>query len=306
VVGTSGVASRFEAMHKTKLPPLFGREEEIDLLLRRWRHATQEEGRVVMLTGEPGIGKSHIAFALDEQLQSELHITLRFFCSAHHTNSALFPFISQLERAAGFKRSDTPAEKLSKLDALLAQSTHNPEHVAVLANLLALPSDDRYPLQDLAPHKRKEKTLAALLAQLDGLAARQPVYMIFEDIHWIDPTSLELLAATVEHAAQLRVLLLATARPEFTPPWPSYSHMTTITLARLGRRDGAALVDRVAGGKALPNEVMDEILARTDGVPFIEELTKTVLKANCAGRDGHMCSRVRYCRWRSRRRCTRR
>jgi class 3 adenylate cyclase/tetratricopeptide (TPR) repeat protein/energy-coupling factor transporter ATP-binding protein EcfA2 len=289
VLGTSGVESRFAAMHKTKLPPLFGREEETDLLLRRWRHATQEEGRVVMLTGEPGIGKSHIALALDERLQSESHITLRYFCSAHHTNSALFPFIGQLERAAGFKHSDTPAEKLPKLDALLAQSTHDPEHVAVLANLLALPADDRYRLQELSPQKRKEKTLAALLAQLDGLAARQPVLIIFEDVQWIDPTSLELLVATVEHLPQLRALLLVTARPEFTPPWPNYPHLTTISLTRLGRRDGAALVERVTGGKTLPKEVMDQILAHTDGVPlFIEELTKMVLEGGLLQeRDGH-------------------
>lgn len=288
VLGTSGVESRFAAMHKTKLPPLFGREEEIELLLRRWRHATQGEGRVVMLTGEPGIGKSHIALALDERLQSEPHIPLRYFCSAHHTNSALFPFISQLERAAGFERTDTPAEKLSKLDILVAQSTGDPEHVAVLANLLALPANDRYPLQELSPQKRKEKTFAALLAQLDGLAARQPVFIIFEDVHWIDPTSLELLTATVEHVPQLRVLLLVTARPEFTPPWPSYPHITTIPLSRLGRRYGAELVERVAGGRTLPKELMDVILARTDGVPlFIEELTKTVLESELLQeRDG--------------------
>jgi class 3 adenylate cyclase/tetratricopeptide (TPR) repeat protein len=280
VLRASGVESRFEAMHKTKLPPLFGREEEIELLLRRWRHATQEEGRVVVLTGEPGIGKSHIALALEERLQNELHITLRYFCSAHHTNSALFPFIGQLERAAGFERGDSVAEKLSKLDDLVARSTADPEHVAVLASLFALPASDRYQLQEISPQKRKEKTLAALLAQLDGLAARQPVFMIFEDIHWIDPTSLELLTAIVEHVPQLRVLLLATARPEFTLPWPSYPHMTTVPLTRLGRREGAALVERVTNGKRLPKEVMDEILARTDGVPlFIEELTKTVLES---------------------------
>src|SRR5262245_4664541 len=280
VLGPSGVESRFEAMHKTKLPPLFGREEEMELLLRRWRHATQEEGRVVVLTGEPGIGKSHIALALEERLQSEPHITLRYFCSAHHTNSALFPFIGQLERAAGFERSDSVTEKLSKLDALVVRSTADPEHVAVLASLFALPGSDRYQLQELSPQRRKEKTLAALLAQLDGLAARQPVFVIFEDIHWIDPTSLELLTAIVEHVPRLRVLLLATARPEFTLPWPSYPHMTTVPLTRLGRREGAALVERVTSGKRLPKEVMDEILARTDGVPlFIEELTKTVLES---------------------------
>jgi predicted ATPase/class 3 adenylate cyclase len=289
VLATSGVQSRFEAMHKTKLPPLFGREEQIELLLRRWRHATQDEGRVVLLTGEPGIGKSHIALALDESLQGEPHITLRYFCSAHHINSALFPFIGQLEHAAGFERGDSPTEKLSKLDVLVAGSTADPEHVAVLANLLALPTSDRYQLQELSPQKRKEKTLAALLAQLDGLAARQPVFTIFEDIHWIDPTSLELLAAIVEHVPQLRVLLLVTARPEFTPPWRSYAHMTTIPLTRLHRRDGAALVERVTGGKILPKEVMDEILARTDGVPlFIEELTKTLLESGLLQeRDDH-------------------
>ena len=280
VLRPTGVASRFEAMHKTKLPPLFGREEEIELLLRRWRYASQGEGRVVVLTGEPGIGKSHIALALEERLESQPHITLRYFCSAHHTNSALFPFIGQLERAAGFERTDSVTEKLSKLDALIAQSTADSEHVAVLANLLALPTNGRYQLQELSPQKRKEKTLAALLAQLDGLAGRQPVLIIFEDIHWIDPTSLELLTATVEHVPQIRVLLLATARPEFTLPWPSYPHMTTVPLTRLGRREGAALVERVTNGKRLPKEVMDEILARTDGIPlFIEELTKTVLES---------------------------
>src|SRR5262249_24585523 len=189
----SGVVSRFEGMHKTQLPPLFGREEEVELLLSRWRQVTQGEGRVVMLTGEPGIGKSHIALALDDRIQSEPHVALRYFCSEHHTNSALFPFIGHLERAAGFEHSDSPTQKLSKLNALVAQSTADPEHLALLANLFALSASDRYGLQDLSPQRRKEKTLAALLAQLRGLAARQPVFMIFEDIHWIDPTSLELL-----------------------------------------------------------------------------------------------------------------
>ncbi|WP_108522703.1 adenylate/guanylate cyclase domain-containing protein [Bradyrhizobium algeriense] len=288
VLEMSGVESHFEAMHTTKLPPLVGRDEEIELLLRRWRQAIQEEGRVVTLTGEPGIGKSHIASALNERLQAESHITLRYFCSEHHTHSALFPFISQLERAAGFKHSDLPNERLCKLDALLAQSTHDPEHLAVLANLLALPTDDHYRLLDLTPQKRKEKTFAALLAQLDGLVAQQPVLLIFEDVHWIDPTSLELLAATVEHVPQLRALVLITARPQFTLPWPSYPHTTTIPLTRLGRRDGAALVLRLTGGKTLPKEVMERILAHTDGVPlFVEELTKMVLEGGLLQeRDG--------------------
>src|SRR5262252_3849739 len=200
VLGASGVESRFEAMHKTKLPPLFGREEEIELLLRRWRHAKEEEGRAVLLTGEPGIGKSHIALALEERLQDEPHVTLRYFCSAHHTNSALFPFIGQLERAAGFERGDSVAQKQSRLERLVSQSTGDPEHAAVLANLLALPAGDPYHLQELTPQQRKEKTLMALAGQLEGLAARQPIFAVFEDVHWIDPTSLELLATLVERA----------------------------------------------------------------------------------------------------------
>jgi class 3 adenylate cyclase/predicted ATPase len=288
VLGMSGVESRFEATHTTKLPPLFGRDEEIELLLRRWRQATQDEGWVVTLTGEPGIGKSHIALALNERLQGESHVTLRYFCSEHHTHSALSPFINQLERASGFERGDSAQEKLSKLDALLAQSTHNPEHLAVLTNLLALPVDDHCRIQGLTSQKRKEKTFAALMAQLDGLAARQPVLLIFEDVHWIDPTSLEFLAAAVEHMPQLRALLLITARPEFTPPWPSYPNTTTILLTRLGRRDGTALVLRVTGNKTLPKEVVEHILAHTDGVPlFVEELTKMVLESGLLReRDG--------------------
>ncbi len=279
VLGMSGVESRFEALHAAQLPALFGREEEIELLLRRWRQASQEEGRVVTLTGEPGIGKSHIALALNERLQSESHTTLRYFCSEHHTQSALFPFINQLERAARFEHNEPADEKLSKLRRLLAQSTQDPQHVAILANLLSLPTDDCYRPEDFTPQKRKEKTFAALLAQLDRLAAKEPVLLIFEDAHWIDPTSLELLAAIVEHLPRLRALLLITARPEFAPPWPSYPHTTTIPLSRLSRRDGTALILRVTGGKPLPREVMEHILAHTDGVPlFVEELTKMVLE----------------------------
>src|SRR5262245_10011914 len=287
VLGTSGLG-RFEAMHKTKLPPLFGREEELEVLLRRWGHAAQGEGRVVMLTGEPGIGKSHIAFAFGERLHKQRHITLSYFCSAHHTHSALFPFIGQLERAAGFQRGDTPKKKLSKLDHLVAKSTRDPEHITDLAYLLALQAGDPGQIEALSPQKRKERTFSAILAQLDALAASQPVFIVFEDVHWIDPTSLELLAAIVEHAPKLRLLLVITARLDFAPPWPSYPHVTTIPLTRLDRRSGEALVERVAGGKTLPTELVDEILARTDAVPlFIEELTKTVLESGLLQeRDG--------------------
>lgn len=281
VLGTSGVESRFEALHKTLLTPPIGREEEVDLLLRRWHRAARGEGSAVILTGEPGIGKSHIAQAIEQQFRNtEPHITVRLFCSAHHTNSSLYPFVCQLERAARFERADLPDAKFAKLAAMLGQSGAAPDEIVPpLANLLSLPADGRYRLPEQSPQKRKEMTLAALLMQLTALATRQPVFIVFEDAHWADPTSLELLTLTLERITQLRVLLLITARPEFMPPWPGHAHLTTLSLTRLNRRNGAALIERVTGGKTLPAEVMDQILARTDGVPlFVEELTKTVLE----------------------------
>ena len=281
VLGTSGVESRFAALHKTRLTPPIGRDEEIDLLLRRWHKAARGEGSAVVLTGEAGIGKSHIAEALEERLkETEPLVTVRFFCSAHHTNSALYPFIRQLERAARFERTDSPDAKLAKIAALLAQSGAAPDQVVPpLANLLSVPADGRYQLPELSPQKRKEMTLEALLTQLTALATRQPVFVAFEDAHWADPTSFELLTLTLERITQLRVLMLITARPEFVPPWPGHAHVTTVSLTRLNRRNGAALIERVTAGKTLPEEVMEQILARTDGVPlFVEELTKTVLE----------------------------
>jgi tetratricopeptide (TPR) repeat protein len=216
--------------------------------------------------------------ALLEGLASEPHLRLRYFCSPHHRDSALFPVIRQLEHAAGFLRDHTAGQKLAKLDALLARAAAAPEAVDLIANLLSLPA--RHPAPELSPQQRKEKTLAALLAQLDGLAREQPVLMLFEDLHWIDPTSLELLMAIVDRVQRLPVLLLATARPEFTPPWPSHAHVTALSLTRLSRRECVALVKRITGGKALPKEVLEQILARTDGVAlFIEELTKTVIES---------------------------
>lgn len=276
VIGLSAVEGRFEAEHGISLPPLLGRHEEIELLSRRWRQAVQGDGCVVLLTGEPGIGKSHIALTFQERLQAEPHTRLRYFCSSHHANSALFPFVSHLERAAGFERTDPTSVRRAKLEALLAQS---PSHLAILANLLSL-SEERDRLPDVSPQKRKEFTLLTLLAWLQGAAELEPVLAIFEDVHWMDPTSLELLTLIVQRVPQLRAMLLITARPEFVPPWPNHAHVTTLPLTRLNRRHGAALVERITTGKTLPEPVMEKILAQTDGVPlFIEELTKTVLES---------------------------
>ena len=282
VLRESGVESRFEAFHSSALTPLVGREEEIELLLRRWARAKNGEGQVVLLSGEPGIGKSRIAAATMERLQGELHTRLRYFCSPHHQASALYPFISQLEHAAGFERDDAPERKLDRLEALLAQANRNvARDAALLADLLSIPSGSRYPSLDLSPQKRKEETLTAMLAQLDGLAARLPVLMIFEDAHWIDPTSLELLERIIDRIQGLPVLLIVTARPEFAPPWTGRPQVTVHPLNRLTRREGVAVIERLAGGPSLPKEIVDQIVARTDGVPlFIEELTKAILESD--------------------------
>jgi class 3 adenylate cyclase len=279
VLGESGEVSRFEALRSGETP-LVGREEEVELLVRRWQQAQSGEGRAVLISGEPGIGKSRLTAALSEQIGREPYTRLRYFCSPHHQDSALYPFIAQLERAAGFARDDTPAAKLDKFAALFEPATE-PADIPLLAELISLPGGERFPPLDLSPQRKKEHTLAALLRQLEGLAWQQPVLMIFEDLHWIDPTSREFLDLVLARIDRLPVLLVGTFRPEFQPPWTGQSHVTVMSLNRLGRGDGAAMVERLAGNAALlPPDVIAEIVERTDGVPlFVEEMTKAVLEA---------------------------
>jgi class 3 adenylate cyclase/predicted ATPase len=280
VLGVSKIESRFDAQHQSATSPLLGREEDLELLVRRWEEAKRGEGRVVLLTGEPGIGKSRIARALGDRLRSDPHTSLSYFCSPHHQGSALYPFITQLTRAAGIDRDDSNEVKLDKLHSLIAQSSGNLSHdMPLFAALLSI-GGDRYPLPEMAQHRRKEQTLAALLENMKRLAMGHPVLILYEDLHWIDPTSLELLSLAIEQIRDQRILLLATARPEFTPPWPAHRHVSTLSLSRFGRSDGEALIVGITRGKPLPPEVRDQIMARTDGVPlFIEELTKTVLES---------------------------
>ena len=268
----SSVESRFEALHTTGLTALVGREEELELLRRRWARAKSSEGQVVLLSGEAGIGKSRLTAALLERLAGEPHTRVRYFCSPQHTDSALYPLIGQIERAAGFAHDDTPQAKLDKLDALLAQTSTSIQDAALFAEMLSLANDGRYPALDLISEQRRQRTLDALAAQLPGLARQQPVLMIVEDAHWIDPTSLEVFGRTVEQIKTLPALLIVTFRPEFNAPWAGRSHVTSLALNRLGERETATIIARLVGNKELPADVMAEIVERTDGIPlFVED-----------------------------------
>ena len=277
----ASVEGRFEAMHASGLTELVGRQEELDLLLRRWSKAKSGEGQVVLLSGEAGIGKSRLTAALLERLATEPHTRLRYFCSPQHTDSAFYPIISQMGRAAALAHDDTAQAKLDKLDTLLAQSSTPPQDATLFAEMLSLSSDGRYPALELYPHQRRQRTLEALTTQIEVIARRSPVLMIFEDAHWADPTSLEALGRTVDWIRALGVLLIVTYRPEFEPPWVGQPHVATLTLNRLGQREITAMIDHVTGNKLLPASIRQDIVERTDGIPlFIEEMTKTVLEAS--------------------------
>ena len=273
------VESRFEALHADGLTELVGREEELELILRRWDKAKSGEGQVVLLYGEPGIGKSRLTAAVMERLAGEQHIQLRYYCSPQATDSAFFPIIGHMQRAAGFLHDNSPQTKLDKLDALLAQTATAKQDAALLAELLSLPKDGRYPALDLPPQQRRQKTLAALDAQVEALARQKPVLMIFEDAHWADPTSLEAFGRAVDWITRSRALLIVTYRPEFVPPWTGQPQVTTLTLNRLTKRDTDAIIGRMVGNRGLPDDIRQDIIERTDGIPlFVEEMTKAVLE----------------------------
>ncbi len=280
VVGESALESRFEAAHQIALTPLVGRDEEIGLLLKRWEQACDGDGQIVVVSGEPGIGKSRITQTLRERIGGEAHVRLRYQCSPYHINSAFHPIIDQLARAARFAREDGAEARLDKLESLLRQTPGEaPAPLALFATMLSLPAD-RFPPLPPSAQQQKQDFIAALADQTVALSTSSPVLMIFEDAHWIDPSTLEALDRVIDRIQDAAVLLVITCRPEFAVPWTARGHVTLHSLNRLGRRQGADMVARVSGGKAMPDEVLDQIIAKTDGVPlFVEELTKTVLEA---------------------------
>ena len=279
VLGEHAAESRFEAGHTQSVTGFFGREREVNVMMDRWAQARSGGGQVVLLSGEAGIGKSRVVEALRQTMIDEPHTRIQYQCSPQHTNSPLYPVISQLERAAGFVHDDNAEIKLYKLEQVLRQSFSIIDHVAPLfATLLSLPFDGRYAALDLTPRDQKERTILALIDLLGGLAKQRPVLFILEDAHWIDPTTLELFTRTIDQLQRWPVLLIVTFRPEFEVRWRHYPHVTALALDRLGQSHVVAMIDSLTEGKLLPADVRDAVIAKTDGVPlFVEELTKAVL-----------------------------
>jgi predicted ATPase len=281
VLRVNTAQSRFEVAVRTGLTPLVGREEELGVLRRRWEQAKAGDGQVVLLSGEPGLGKSRLAQTLKEQASAEGATRIEFRCSPYYQNSAFYPIIEHLQRLLQYTPHEVPEAKLAKLQRTLAAYRFpQAETVPLFAGLLSLPHPVEFPPLTLSPQKQRQKTQEALVAWIMEETEQHPVYYLWEDLHWADPSSLEVLGLLMEQMPAVRLLLLLTFRPEFSPPWASRSHVTPLVLSRLPHSQAAMMVERVTAGKSLPTEVLQQIVSKTDGVPlFIEELTRMVLES---------------------------
>ncbi|WP_271499381.1 adenylate/guanylate cyclase domain-containing protein [Bradyrhizobium sp. CCBAU 11357] len=280
VEDTNAIHGRFEALYRRGLGALVGRERECAVLEQSWSRARASEGQVVLIAGEAGIGKSRLVAAILEQVAADAPTELRYYCSPQHTNSALYPILKQMERRADFTRDDDRKARLDKLDATLGHTLPSVAHRAALADLLQLGNDGRYPINDMTPAQRRQRILEAIVLDIGSQARSNPVLMIFEDLHWIDPSSLELLGQLVDAIVARPVLLVATFRPEFPPPWAVRPHIAAMTINRLDARNTEALLDEVIGERPLPAHIRKEIIDRADGIPlFVQEMTKAVLEA---------------------------
>ena len=281
ILGVSEAASRFEAAHREGLTPLVGREQEIALLLEGWALAQDGEGQVVLLSGEPGIGKSRILAALRERLEVQGAHALLFQCSPYYVNSAFWPSIDSFERVLKFGRDESPESKLDKLEALIVTRYGRPlSDVRFIASMLSIPCEGRYGPLAMSPQRYKIETLRALVDLTEAAARSQPTVMLFEDAHWADPTTLEVLDLLIDRVKDMPLLIVLTHRPEFHFRWAQHEHVAVLNLSRLTRAQSSAMVSKLTGGKALPGELLEQILARTDGVPlFVEELTKSMLES---------------------------
>ena len=281
VEGLSPTGIRFKAVRTAGMADLVGREAELDILIKRQQTAWAGKGQIVLISGEAGIGKSRLAAAVSERAARQPLTQFRYQCSAYHANSTLRPIIEQLERSADFKSDDSSTVRLEKLEAFLAESSSQVETVAPLfAELLSIPFGDRYPPLALTPAQQRRRTLAALLDHFEERAGEQPILLLFEDAHWADATSLELLELIVERARHLPMFVLVTSRPEFAPPWVGLDNVGSLTLGRLDSRYIESIATHMSGGRALPAEVMKHIVSKTDGNPlFVEELSKAILEA---------------------------
>jgi class 3 adenylate cyclase/tetratricopeptide (TPR) repeat protein len=288
VRGASDARSRFEAKARYGLAALVGREEESTLLAKRWQQVAEGEGQIVLISGEAGLGKSRLTQSLKEREGDEIRNRILYYCSPFHRDTPFHPAIEQFERVLRYDRRDSMDDKLDKLEAVLVQLGQRVQSTAPLfAAFLSLRGEARYGPLAWSPEDTKKKTLAALVDLIEVMASQQPVLMIVEDLHWIDPSTLEILNLLVERIPRMRLLLIATYRPEFDPPWSDRPHISHVRLRRMTRKESAALVAQVAGDRPVPDDVLEQIVARTDGVPlFVEELTKTALESGALETQG--------------------